>query len=276
MANIFSEPTVPERQDTDIPQADTNLEAAPTVDAACDFVDAEDATAPATAADYLNDAITDLLDILVGEDDVGKICSAFNSVTGGHAPEPGMILDEIELETARPLPVLNYSQRRIVELKRIFKLNRRATDAIMELVADPKFDSQELGTGNVRCLENRLSRGYDGGDITEYDFHTEMDGRQDLKMYLRNPLRVMEEIFGDPRFKDHLILTFTPTFDEDGGRTFGSAMGGLWAQFHMRALKNGVEVLLALAVHIDASFVKVNLSVKPVYGKRCFFNLLLP
>jgi hypothetical protein len=225
------------------------------VDAAGDF-----------AADNLNDAITDLLDILVAEDDTGKICSAFNSVTAGQSSEPCMILGKIELQTARRRPVLNYSQRRIVELRRIYKLNLRATNAVMELVADPRFNAQELETKRVQCLENRLRRGYDGGDTTEYDFHTEMDGRQDLKMYLRNPLRFMEEIFGDPIFKDHLILTFTPTFDEDGGRTFGSATGALWAQFQMRALKNGVEVLLALAVYIDVSVVKVNLSVKPIYG----------
>ncbi len=93
-----------------------------------------------------------------------------------------------------------------------------------------------------------------------------MDGKQDLKMYLRNPVRFMEEIFGDPIFKDHLILTFTPTFGEDGCRTFGSAMGGLWAQFNIRALKNGADLLLGLALYIDASYVRVNLTVKPVFG----------
>ncbi len=87
-------------------------------------------------------------------------------------------------------------------------------------------------------------------------------------MYLRDPVRFMEEIFGDPIFKDHIILTFNPTFDEGGGRTFGSAMGGLWAQFNMRDLKkhDGAEVLLALAVYIDVSFVKVHLFVKPIFG----------
>jgi hypothetical protein len=36
----------------------------------------------------------------------------------------------------------------------------------------------------------------------------------------------------------------------------------------MRALKqhDGAEVLLALALYIDVSFVKVHLSVKPIFG----------
>ena len=55
------------------------------------------------------------------------------------------------------------------------------------------------------------------------------------------------------------------TFDDEGRRTFGSAMGGVWAQFHASAVMDGVEVILVLAIYIDASFVKINLTVKPVY-----------
>jgi hypothetical protein len=265
VAHIFSEPNVPnpDRQDddTDLPQADLSQ-------TDTNFANVQDEPTTSESADNSNDAIMKLLDILVAEDDDEKICDAFNCTRQERAPEPCMILDEIESETARPRPVLNYSQRRIVELRRNFKLKLGAANAIMELVADTRFDPQELGTGNVRTIENRLRRGHDGGDVREFDFHTELDGRQDLKMYLRDPVRFMEEIFGDPIFKDHIILTFNPTFDEDGGRTFGSAMGGLWAQFNMCALKkhDGAEVLLALAVYIDVSFVKVHLSVKPIFG----------
>ena len=210
------------------------------------------------------DSMMEILDLLVTEGDVDKISMSFNSASKAQDPVPCMAIDDEDMAAVRPRPILNYSQRRIVNLRKNFKLTLGATNAILELFVDPRFDPQELGTARVQCLENRLLRGY-GGDVRAYDFHTEEDGKQDLMMYLRCALRVMEEIFSDPRLKDYLILTFTPTFDADG-RTFGSAMGGLWAQFQMRAIKNGSEVLLALAVHIDASYVKVNLSVKPAYG----------
>jgi hypothetical protein len=94
---------------------------------------------------------------------------------------------------------------------------------------------------------------------------------------------VAEEIFRDPAFKGALILTFTPTFDESGNRTFGSAMGGVWAQFAVRDLIEGQDVLLALVIFINASHyatnLKVNLTVKPVYGtpllSSTFFTLLM-
>ncbi len=111
------------------------------------------------------------------------------------------------------------------------------------------------------------------------DFRTPEDGKQDLKMYLLCIRQVAEEIFSDPAFKGALILMFTPTFGESGNRTFGSAMGGVWAQFTMRALIEGQDVLLALLMFIDATYLKVNLTVKPLYGKpllsSTFITLLM-
>ncbi len=43
-------------------------------------------------------------------------------------------------------------------------------------------------------------------------------------------------------------------------------MGGIWAQFAVRALIEGKDVLLALAIFIDATYLKVNFTVKPIYG----------
>jgi hypothetical protein len=43
-------------------------------------------------------------------------------------------------------------------------------------------------------------------------------------------------------------------------------MGGVWAQFAVRALVEGQDVLLALVIFIDATYLKVNLTVKPIYG----------
>jgi hypothetical protein len=130
------------------------------------------------------------------------------------------------------------------------------------------FNPSELGTDRVQTLERVLLRGHGGGRVSEYDCHREGDGNQDLKMYTRDCKQVASEIFSDPRFKRALTFNFVPTFDDEGRRTFGSAMGGVWAQFHARAIVDGVEVLLVLAIYIDASYVKVNLTVKPIYCKQ--------
>ena len=169
----------------------------------------------------------------------------------------------------RPEAILNYSQRQILKLRKVYKLNLSATNAIMTLVQDPSFNPSELGTDRVQTLERVLLRGHGGGRVSEYDCHREGNGNQDLKMYTRDCKQVASEIFSDPRFKRALTFNFVPTFDDEGRRTFGSAMGGVWAQFHARVVIDGVEVLLVLAIYIDASYVKVNLTVKPIYCTYC-------
>jgi len=162
---------------------------------------------------------------------------------------------------------LNYSQLRILRLRKEYKLNLKATNAVIDLVHDPNFNPSELGTDRVQTLERALLCEHDGDGVREYDFHRECDGSQDLKMYTLECKKVASELFSDPKFKGHFTLKFTPTVDGEGHRTFGSAMGGVWAQFHARAVVDGVEVILVLAIYIDASYVKVHLTVKPVYCK---------
>jgi len=218
-----------------------------------------------------------LLEILSSNPSIDSLMTAFNKVTIPDVPsaisdQAEDSADDVRVDLERPSQkrsvadsVLNFSQLRVLELRQCFKLTRGVSNGILEMVQDPRFDPSELGTTKVQRLERALLREH-GGKVTEYDFHIPEDGKQDLKMYLLCIRQVAEDIFSDPAFKDALILTFTPTFDENGNRTFGSAMGGVWAQFAVRALIDGQDVLLALVIFIDATYLKVSLSVKPIYG----------
>jgi hypothetical protein len=146
-----------------------------------------------------------------------------------------------------PSSILNYSQARIIEM-----------------VSDPKFDARDIGTKNVKQLEVKLLRGFDGGDISVYNMRVAMDGKQDLRLFLRSIRHVITCIFGDEAFADSLVFTFHPTFDEDGNRTFGSFMGSAWCQVHAHSIGSGL-VLLAFAIFIDKSYTRVNVPVKPAF-----------
>ena len=50
-----------------------------------------------------------------------------------------------------------------------------------------------------------------------------------------------------------MCYTFHPVFDENGKRTFGSEMGGIWCQVHARCI-GANQVLLAFAIFIDKSY----------------------
>jgi hypothetical protein len=167
-----------------------------------------------------------------------------------------------------PSSILNYSQARIVGLRNTYALPRAATDAVIEMVSDPKFDARDIGTKNVKQLEVKLLRGFDGGDISVYNMRVAMDGKQDLRLFLRSIRYVITCIFGDEAFADSLVFTFHPTFDEDGNRTFGSFMGSAWCQVHAHSIGSGL-VLLAFAIFIDKSYTRVNVPVKPAFRECC-------
>ena len=118
-----------------------------------------------------------LIALLRAADSGDDISQAF-SAWAGQSPAPSIVPIPVE----RPEPILNYSQRQILKLKKVYKLTLSATNAMMTLVQDPKFNPNELETDRVQNLDRILLRGY-GGDGSEYDFYTADDGNQDLKMY---------------------------------------------------------------------------------------------
>ena len=63
-----------------------------------------------------------------------------------------------------PSSILNYAQGRIVGLRNTYAFPRAATDAIIEVVTDPKFDEGEIGMKYVSKLERKLLKGFDGGE----------------------------------------------------------------------------------------------------------------
>ena len=203
----------------------------------------------------------------VSGDDIVQEFKISADPTTSSTAAAAQIQEDSRTADGMPELILNYSQRKILKLRKDYKLNLKATNAVMSLVQDPQFNPSEIGTERVQTLESALLRGHDGEGVKEYDFHSDGDGLQDLKLYLLDCKQVASEMFGDPKFKGHFTFKFTPTCDDEGRRTFGSAMGGVWAQFHARAVVDGVEVILVLAIYIDASYVKINLTVKPIYCK---------
>ena len=63
---------------------------------------------------------------------------------------------------ANPSSILNYSQGRIVGLRNTYAFPRAATDAVIEMVTDPKFDAREIGRKYVRKLERNFRKFLDG------------------------------------------------------------------------------------------------------------------
>ena len=59
---------------------------------------------------------------------------------------------------SNPSSILNYSQARVVGLRNTYALSRAAADAVIDMVSDPKFVPQEIGTKYVKRLGKNCSK----------------------------------------------------------------------------------------------------------------------
>jgi hypothetical protein len=78
------------------------------------------------------------------------------------------------------------------------------------MVSDPKFVPREISTKYVKRLGKNFSKDFDGGDVSVFDMHEEMDGKQDVRLFLRSIQYVVGCIFGDEAFADCMVFTFHP------------------------------------------------------------------
>ena len=167
---------------------------------------------------------------------------------------------------------LNWTQRRMVEIRHSGRIPRSAMNDIIETVCDAQFNPVDIRTRNVAQLERELGKAFSEGDILEYDLHRLDDGKQDLRMYTRRLRNVIGELTRDTRFDGHMAMGFEPTYEADGERSFGPAAGGVWFQLTAGTIQVG-NVLLAIVLFIDGSYIKQHISVKPVYRKYCTMHV---
>ncbi len=110
------------------------------------------------------------------------------------------------------------------------------------------------------------------GKITEYDLWTEMDGLQEVKLYVRNLQHIIKDLLQHLGYRDLQYLHFEYR-EMNGGPMFGPATGGIWWQIAVRKIGQD-HVLIALVVFQDGSCVKLNLIWEPLYGPcRAYFFL---
>jgi hypothetical protein len=97
-----------------------------------------------------------------------------------------------------------------------------------------------------------------------------MDGKHEVKMYLRSLRLLVEGILADLGFKNLQYLWFEYR-QVSGERVFGPANGAIWRQIAVRQIESS-HVLIAIVVFQDGSWVKMDLSCELLY---CEFDYLV-
>ena len=119
-------------------------------------------------------------------------------------------------------------------------------------------------TDRIQHIEKLISKA-DGGTPLEYDLWREGDGKQDLTLFLRRLVPIMECLISDKRFAGHQYLEFDLR-ERDGCRVFGPANGSLWWQINQERV-GADRVLLGLVAFLDESYNKKSMSCEGVYGE---------
>jgi hypothetical protein len=149
------------------------------------------------------------------------------------------------------------------------KLKKRTSDRLLGMLKERAFILEDLRADSILEIEKLISDSCKG-KITEYDLWTEMDGLQEVKLYLRTQRQIIEDLLRHLGYRDLQYLHFEYR-ECNGERIFGPANGGLWWQITVRKIGQG-HVLIALVVFQDGSFVKMNLSCEPLYGPCSYFD----
>ena len=168
--------------------------------------------------------------------------------------------------------VITQSEYLIAELASTERLTKKCTNNIIAMLKRKDFVPDEIRTDRIQQIEKLISKA-DGGSTLVFDLWMEGDGTQELKLYLRKLVPIMECLISDERFAGHQYLSFELR-ERDGFRMFGPANGSLWWQINQESVGSD-RVLLGLVTFIDESYNKKNLSCESIYGERHTCEILM-
>ena len=144
------------------------------------------------------------------------------------------------------------------------KLKKRTSDRLISMPKKRDFVIEDIRAETIRELEHLIAD-CSRSKISGYDLWTQVDGKQEVKVYLRSLKQIVEGILADLGFRNRQYLYFEYR-EKNGERMFGPANGGIWWQITVRQIGSG-HVLIAIVVFQDGSWVKMNLSCEPLYGE---------
>ena len=119
----------------------------------------------------------------------------------------------------------------IAELASDERFRKMTTNRIIAMLKRKDFAIGDIRTDRIQHIEKLISKA-DGGTPLEYDLWREGDGKQDLTLYLRRLVPIMECLISDKRFEGHQYLEFDLR-ERDGCPVFGPANGSLWWQMRL-------------------------------------------
>ena len=100
----------------------------------------------------------------------------------------------------------------------MFRWTAEELRKVIEMLKRPEFDSKEIDPD----LHKRMNKAVEDGRIKCFNMReSNLDGDQDLNLWIREVEDIVREIMEDPVFKGNQNYKFEMDLDEAGKRLFG-------------------------------------------------------
>ena len=123
-------------------------------------------------------------------------------------------------------PLTHTSEQRCCFRIFLMLVKKRTSDRLIGMIKTRAFVIEDIRADSIREIEKMISDSC-SSKITEHDLWREIDGVQDVKVYLRSLREIVEDLLQHLGYRELQYLHFEYQ-EVDGERMFGPANGGIW------------------------------------------------
>jgi hypothetical protein len=160
------------------------------------------------------------------------------------------------------LQAFSFSEMKLYKHATKYRWTQDELIATINLIKSTDFKVEDVNVD----LHKRVAAAIANGHFTSHNMReSDLDGDQDLTLWLRSLEDVLREVLGDDRMAGHQHFSFEMLTNDDGEREFGASNGAV--SFQIAQVRCGPDcVPVSLVIYIDGSFIKHGIPVKPIYG----------
>ena len=190
------------------------------------------------------------------------------SPSSSHAPVEAIPVAEARERGLIPeasdetLQAFSFSEMKLYKHATKYRWTQDELIATINLIKSTDFKVEDVNVD----LHKRVAAAIANGHFTSHNMReSDLDGDQDLTLWLRSLEDVLREVLGDDRMAGHQHFSFEMLTNDDGEREFGASNGAV--SFQIAQVRCGPDcVPVSLVIYIDGSFIKHGIPVKPIYG----------
>jgi hypothetical protein len=164
------------------------------------------------------------------------------------------------------LQAFSSSEMKLYKHATKYKWTQDELIATINMIKSTDFKVEDVNVD----LHKRVAAVIAKGHFTSHNMReSDLDGDQDLTLWLRSLEEVLREVLGDDRMAGHQHFCFEMQTNDDGEREFGLNFGASNSavSFQIAQVRCGPNcVPVSLVIYIDGSLIKHGIPVKPLYG----------